>query len=108
MTVHNNTGSFARFNTDITVKNLESGKSSLARQNDILHAHDYKRITRTIKCPSQGKSVCQIKLESCSRVPVLLCSRTIQLELQYQPLKLTVIRPFYRNNIYASMPDKTI
>ncbi|MFA6929966.1 MAG: sugar-binding protein [Lentisphaeria bacterium] len=29
-------------------------------------------------------------------------------ELRYQPLQVKVLRPAYRNNIYATMPDKTI
>ena len=108
MTIHNNTGSFARFKTDYTLINRETGKIQNEVRENLLHANSYKRTSDKIGCAGQGKTEFIIRLLSSNTVPVLLHSRNMTLDLQYEPLKLTVIRPAYRNNIYATMPDKTI
>ena len=56
--------------------------------------------------PEQGEFLLDFELYS--SLGNLLKAVRKPVELIYQPLKIKMLKPSYRNNIYASMPDKNI
>ena len=64
----------------------------------------------TLKTASKtpGKYTYHIEFWSNETEPKLLKNYSMPLEVYYSPFKSELISPCYRNNIYATMPDKTI
>ena len=62
----------------------------------------------TIPEVPNGEYLFRWELASNRKEPVLLKQLIRKVTLDYIPLKVTLKKPAYRNNIYATMPDKTI
>lgn len=65
-------------------------------------------VTFTTSCKEPGKYNYYIEFWSNESEPVLLKRYTSTVEMYYSPFKAVLKRPAYRNNIYATMPDKNI
>ncbi len=66
----------------------------------------FSRQQRTFGLPVQGEF--QFDFELYSSLGHLLKTIRKPVELRYQPMKVNVLKPAYRNNLYATMPDKSI
>ena len=66
----------------------------------------FSRQQRSFVLPVEGEF--QLDFELYSSLGHLLKKVRKPVELRYQPLKIKVRKPVYRNNIYATMPDKSI
>jgi hypothetical protein len=62
----------------------------------------------TFKGSAPGNYIFSTEILSSGTKPYLLKMLSRPVKLEYQPLKIRMVRPAYRNNIYATMPDKTI
>ena len=56
----------------------------------------------------QGEYQLNFSIYSNSSVPVLLCNVSRKVKLEYSPLKIRLVNPPYRSNVYATMPDKIL
>jgi len=65
-------------------------------------------VTFTTTCKIPGNYRYHIEFWSNESKPVLLKSYISDMEVYYAPFKAVLKRPAYRNNIYATMPDKNI
>ena len=66
----------------------------------------FSRQQRSFGLPVQGEF--QLDFALYSSLGYLLKTVRKPVELRYQPLKIKVLKPAYRNNLYATMPDKSI
>ena len=62
---------------------------------------------RWLKMRTNGEYLLTFDLNSHRRIPVLQRRAFQNVTLRYIPLQLSLKRPAYRNNIYATMKDKT-
>ncbi|MBO5723495.1 MAG: hypothetical protein J6S58_01565 [Lentisphaeria bacterium] len=107
-TVHNNTGSFKIFHLICSLTDLKSGKIFSGKSLIHLQGGHYKNYSVTIPDVPNGEYLLTFDLNSHRRVPVLQRRAFQNVTLRYIPLQLSLKRPAYRNNIYATMKDKTI
>ncbi len=66
----------------------------------------FTRQQRSFNLPVQGEF--QLDFDLYSSRGHLLKSLRKPVELRYQPMKVKVRKPAYRNNLYATMPDKSV
>jgi len=108
-TVHNNTVSFIILNKALSLKNPAGGKPVFqASMQTSLPAGTYQTNTDSIPDIKPGEYIFSYELYSNQSDSVLLKKITRPVMLEYKPLHVKILRPPYRNNIYATMPDKTI
>ncbi len=106
--IHNNTKSFRIFRQTGSLTDLKTGKVYSCRNTIRLQANAYQPFAMTIPEVPNGEYLFRWELASNRKEPVLLKQLIRKVTLDYIPLKATLKRPAYRNNIYATMPDKTI
>ena len=73
-----------------------------------LPRHSYQAFSVSIPQVENGHYLFTWDLFSNKRSPVLQKRMTREVTVEYIPLHVTLLRPAYRNNLYATMPDKTI
>lgn len=105
-TIRNHSDSFRLFRCRISQS--PSGKRGFAEKLNALHPQKYQRFSVTLPHAAQGKRMLRFELYSNNSKPFLLKQFYQEADFRYQPVKIHLKRPSYRNNIYASMPDKTI
>lgn len=105
----NRTGSFRRILIDYKFLEPESKavKASFRTERELTRDLPVK-YTDTFRGIEPGNYIFCTEILGVGTVPVLLKKHVRQVKLKYQPLKITLKRPAYRNNLYATMPDKTI
>ncbi len=107
-TIHNNTGSFVILNKVLALTDPETGKTFRADGRETLPGKNYSKQSDTIRNVSPGKYRFTYELRSNNSAQVLLKKITRDVNLEYKALHAKILRPAYRNNIYATQPDKTI
>ena len=105
----NRTGSFRRILIGYKFLEPESKavKASFRTERELTRDLPVK-YTDTFQGIEPGNYIFCTEILGVGTVPVLLKKHVRQVKLEYQPLKITLKRPAYRNNLYATMPDKTI
>lgn len=105
----NRTGSFKRVTVNYKLLHPETKKVCHSFFTDKELAKDYPTETAdTFKGATPGNYIFETEILSSGRKPYLLKKLSRMIKLEYQPVKIRLVRPAYRRNIYASMPDKTI
>ncbi len=107
-TIHNNTPSLRILRQRLALSQLEDAKVFSGEELQMLTAISYKTIKNDIVNVQPGKYLFSYEIYSNNSVPILLKKISNQVSLRYQPISLRFNKPPYRNNIYATMPDKTI
>lgn len=107
-TVHNNMQSFRIFRQLCTLADLKTGKKTSSESVIRLPRHSYQAFSVSIPQVENGHYLFTWDLFSNKRSPVLQKRMTREVTVEYIPLHVTLLRPAYRNNLYATMPDKTI
>ena len=107
-TVHNNTGSFKIFHLVCSLKDVKSSKVFTHSNLIQLQGRHYKNFSVTIPEVPNGEYILFFDLKSHRRTPVLQRRAFQKVSIQYIPLQMSLKRPAYRNNIYATMKDKII
>ena len=106
--IHNNTKSFRIFRQTASLTDLKTGKVYSSRNTIRLQANTYQPFAMTIPAVPNGEYLFRWELASNRKEPVLLKQLIRKVTLEYIPLKVTLKKPPYRNNLYYTMPDKTI
>ena len=91
-----------------TLTDLETGKKTSSESVIRLPRHSYQAFSVSIPQVENGHYLFTWDLFSNKRSPVLQKRMTREVTVEYIPLHVTLLRPAYRNNLYATMPDKTI
>lgn len=102
----NQTGKYRIFRTSVELRDAE-GKiigNSVAKTGARQDARS--ELSSSIALPASGKFLQEIVITDAAGRILRTADR--QLELDYAPVTFAVIRPAYRNNLYATMPDKTV
>ena len=108
-TIHNNTGSFKTLNVCAGLNMEKNKKNYSASKRLSLASGKFERITLEIGSVENGEGQLILDLRNFSiKYPRLLKRLVKNIKVEYVPLKMTLKRPAYRNNIYATMPDKNI
>ncbi|MBO5724351.1 MAG: hypothetical protein J6S58_05925, partial [Lentisphaeria bacterium] len=107
-TIHNNTGSFRIFPMTCTMTDIKSGKIFKGSGKITMERRAFRDHTITVRNVPNGEYIVSWDLFSNRKKPVLEKRLSIQTGVEYIPLRITLKRPAYRNNIYHSMKDKTI
>lgn len=105
----NRTGSFKRITVAYKLREPQTRelRYSLSALHDLtrdLPVKNYDVFSGVLP----GNYLLSMEILSGGSKPWLLKKMTLPVKLEYQPLKITLLRPAYRNNLYATMPDKTI
>lgn len=90
---------YALLDSDFCV--IASGEKLVDLQNG-----KFSRVKIPLKNIQNGKY--NLALSFWSPTGALLKQTLVPAVIQYQPISVKLIRPAYRNNLYATMPDKTI
>ncbi len=105
LTVSNKTGAFKLVSFKASLANRKANfQSSLPRTG--IPDSQFKNLTLPFKNLPQGEYILNIKLFT--RGNILQKDFSIPVSISNNPLKLSLAKPAYRNNIYATMPDKNI
>ena len=106
--IHNNTGDFRIFQSQCTLTDVRTGKTYKEAGKITLERHSFKKCSVTVKNVPNGEYTVNWDLYS-NRSRLVLTKRLVtRVNVEYIPLKITLKRPAYRNNIYHTMKDKTI
>ena len=104
-TIANKTGAFKLVTFKAVLKNRKSNfEVSLPRTG--IPDSQFKNIILPFENLPQGEYILNIKLFT--RGEILLKDFNFPVVVNYNPLELKLAKPAYRNNIYATMPDKGI
>ncbi|HPY91133.1 MAG TPA: sugar-binding protein, partial [Lentisphaeria bacterium] len=106
--VHNNTGSFAILHLEARLRDCASNASVQANKLLTLPRNEYQKHSLTLHPAGPGQYELDLELYANASRRRLLKKATRLVAAEYQPLAITLHRPCYRNNLYATMPDKTI
>ena len=106
--IHNNTKSFRIFRQTGSLTDLKTGKVYSCRDTIRLQANSYKQFVMTIPSVPNGEYLFRWELASSRKDPVLIKQLIRKVTVDYIPMRVTLKNPAYRNNIYHTMPDKTI
>jgi len=106
--VHNNTGSFAIVHLEARLRDCNSGAIVQTSKLLTLPQNDYQKHSVTLhpSGPGHYELACELYANTSRRQ--LLKKATLLVVAEYQPLAITLRRPCYRNNLYATMPDQAI
>lgn len=104
-TVSNKTGAFKLVSFQASLSNRKANfQSSLPRTG--IPDSQFKNLSLSFKNLPQGEYILNMKLFT--RGNILQKDFSIPVSISSNPLKLSLAKPSYRNNIYATMPDKNI
>ena len=92
-----------------TVYTLSNNKDTFtAEAVEPLTAKTHRKIVAGLEGMADGTYQFTYNIYSNSFTPVLLATGSLPVELVYNPLKLEINNPAYRNIIFSSMPDKKL
>lgn len=97
--VKNLTGKHRVLNVRATLTGL--GEKATA-ETTVTPKGDRTAFDLTLPVEETGKGVLELVLADTRKPDVPLVRRRMTVRLKYEPLRITVTRPFYRNNIYAT------
>ena len=106
--ITNNSPTFRTYQILCTITNTKDGKTYTGKGTLQIPKFGYQNSIVTIPNVPNGNYTLTVDLKNNSRKPVILKRLARNIDIEYLPLQITMIRPAYRNNIYATMPDKTI
>lgn len=106
--LHNHSGSFKIFNLKAWMEEEETGRIFDKTAVLTLSKGEYKQYEVVLHPEAPGKYFLEYELYANASRPFLLKKLSKEITAEYLPLKIKLLRPCYRNNIYATMPDKTI
>ncbi|MBO4344816.1 MAG: hypothetical protein J5833_03620 [Victivallales bacterium] len=104
---HNNTRSF-RYLKAVAALTDESGVKSFSDKMLAMSADSYQKVKMSIPLAAQGKHSLALYFLTNNTRPQLAWRQDSDVVLEYSPLVLKVLEPSYRNNIYATMPNKRL
>ncbi|MBO5724229.1 MAG: hypothetical protein J6S58_05310 [Lentisphaeria bacterium] len=107
-TVHNNTASVRIFHQNCTLTDVKTLKSYKASSVIELERNSYKEFTLTVPDVPNGEYILLWDLHAYRKEKPLFNRMVQKVTLSYIPMEITLKRPAYRDNIYATMKDKTI
>ncbi|MBE6405277.1 MAG: hypothetical protein E7040_04575 [Lentisphaerae bacterium] len=107
-TVHNNSGSFKIFRLIGAMTNTKTGKTYQNSAVIKLQGSSYKNFSVIVPDVPNGEYTMYFDLATNRKAPVLQKRAYQNVSVLYIPMQLSLKRPAYRNNIYATMKDKTI
>lgn len=107
-TVHNNSGSFRIFRLVCSLVDTKTGKVRSNSSVINLEGSSYKTFSVTVPDVPNGEYVMKFDLATNRKDSVLQKRASKKATVLYIPMQLSLKRPAYRNNIYATMKDKTI
>lgn len=105
-TIHNLTGDFKILNLELELSNEKTQKRS-TRQITI-DGNEYKKVTVDTVLDEPGEYLRTFTIYANASRPMILKRHSELVQAFYVPLDIKLIRPPYRNNIYATMKDKSI
>ena len=108
VSVYNNSPMFRIYQLTCTLTDIQNGRVYSGTVQVPLQKLSYKRESVLLPEVPNGNYILTVDLNSNSRNPVLLKRFAREVNIEYIPLQIKMKRPAYRNNLYASMPDKTI
>ena len=106
--LHNHSGSFKIFNLKAWMVDDKTGKVYQNTALLTLPKGEYKQFQISLAPETPGKYALEYELYANTTKPLLLKKLSKEISVEYQPIQIKLLRPCYRNNIYATMPDKTI
>lgn len=105
--VLNNTGVFR--NARITAVLLDKHGNKVTEQSSFYAVLPKKLVPVQLTLASETSGRHHVVMEIRDLQGVLLASQSLDFNLEYSPVAIEVTQPYYRNNIYATMPEvKTI
>ena len=107
-TVHNNSGSFKIFRLIGAMVDNKTGKTYQSSVVINLPGSSYKKFSVVVPDVPNGEYTMYFDLATNRREPALQKRAFQNVSVLYIPMQLSLKRPAYRNNIYATMKDKTI
>ena len=105
--LHNSTRSF-RYIKAVMALTDANGNKYLSDKMLEMAADSYQKVKMELPLPAQGKHSMELFFLSNNTRPQLVWRHDDTVSLEYSPLDLKVLEPSYRNNIYATMPNKRI
>ena len=91
------------------VYNLTDGKKNYTFSSvEPLTGKTHRKAFAALRGMTDGEYHLEYQIFSNTALPILLSGGSSKLELVYNPLKLAIRNPAYRNAIFATMPDKTL
>ena len=106
--ITNSSPTFRTYQMLCTMTNKKDGKTYIGKGTLQISKFGYQNSSVTIPNVPNGSYTLTVDLKNNSRKPVILKRLVRNIDIEYQPLQIMMMRPVYRNNIYATMPDKTI
>ena len=103
--LYNHTGSAILLQQKL---NTDSKLSRSVLKKVFLPTGSYKLCQVTLPDALPGKQNALLTLQSNNTSPGILLQTERGVEIVHRPLKVTLLRPAYRHNLYATMKDKTI
>lgn len=106
--VFNNTGSYRRFTLEAVLLDRDGRHIASASSRFSVQPSLFRNVSLKMAAAESGELILALNLYTAGSTPALLRSERLPLAVEYNPVRIRLEKPAYRDNLYASMPDKTI